>query len=868
MPSFPESGVKLVADAGDFNAVMDEAIAKAQEFDSIGDLSMSITVDADTSEAESALDDLPLSDETVNFTVEAEVTGDEIPQDGEEVSETVDIETTDEAKKSLSAMEVLAGLEIMKTVWTITGNAIDLFNQFSSFAISPMLRLDEAVARVNATTGNAIPNAKELIAGIFYDDLGESIGQVGEMITKAEALKLPVEEAARSALTFTHTWTESNPSEVITTFGTLLKTNLVDNLQEAADLMTVFFQEGGNKGGDALQVVNANAESWSNMGLNAQQALSTISSLLQGNVDNASDAAKMIQTLDDNLTIAAANASSPQAQLLKQMGLENPKDKGESMGADFIDGFATAFSKMSIDKQDLISGTFMGKGGKKFTGAIESMTASSDLFANAKDQAKIAAEEIDDSLTGAIDRFMLAAEQKVTEFLSSAAIDLPGKIELLKKGLQDAVNSLSEGGSLSDALTIALKPLGFDDEFQGLESALGNFVIGILQAVSQLQDITGHGAEAEGTRFTIHQMAAQQLAFDLKIGNPDEIAAAIKIATERGLDPAQIAGSISTAVDELVKSGSPEAAQAIIDSAKNAVGSITFDVQGELTRKTLESQGQNPTFTVPVTPEMTPEDIQKTIDDTKAQFQSAGFFLDAAVTPSIDQKTMNDLQSKVDNAFKELNPSMEEAQKKITDTTKPLTDMATSTDDVKNKVVDVKPKLDALAQGVDKMGGVSRRTTNAVEDTSVSIDDAGLSAMLATVQMNGFGNAIDEVAGKLNSALNTADKVAQAGDSGSGGAAVDPDASGPNFAGNSSVTGTFSVGERGREIVTTNQDLAVLNNMSTEAIMQALSGYVPGGYASSVGTVNNTINNNNIIPNEATADALGYRQAETLRGMR
>jgi len=277
------------------------------------------------------------------------------------------------------------------------------------------------------------------------------------MIETAYGLGLPVEDAARAALTFTHTWSDVDSKTAITSFGAMLKTNLVDNMQQAADLMTVFFQQGGNKGGDALQFVQQYAQSWKDMGLTGSQALSTLSSLMKGNVDNASDAAKMVQTLDDSLTTAATNAKSPQAQLLKSMGLENPKDKGLAMGADFIDGFAAAFAKMPSDQQDLISSTFMGKGGKKFTGAIEDMTANSDMFKNAKDQAKLAANEIDNSITGAVNDFILMANKALEDFLSSAVIDLPGKINLLKQGLQDGMKVLSEGGSLGEALTIDMR---------------------------------------------------------------------------------------------------------------------------------------------------------------------------------------------------------------------------------------------------------------------------------------------------------------------------------------------------------------------------------------------------------------------------
>jgi len=88
-----------------------------------------------------------------------------------------------------------------------------------------------------------------------------------------------------------------------------------------------------------------------------------------------------------------------------------------------------------------------------------------------------------------------------------------------------------------------------------------------------------------------------------------------------------------------------------------------------------------------------------------------------------------------------------------------------------------------------------------------------------------------------------------------------------NAAGTDSTTGTFMTGEAGRELVTTNRDVAVLNNMTTEAIMAAIQGYVPGGSFKSSGGNSFSVVNNNIVPSEAVGDSLGYRTAATLRGM-
>src|SRR5678815_5604697 len=101
------------------------------------------------------------------------------------------------------------------------------------------------------------------------------------------------------------------------------------------------------------------------------------------------------------------------------MGGTNPKEQGQAIGAETIDGFVAAFGNLETDQQDLISGLFFGKGGKKFTGAIEEATTKSDMFQNVVDAAADAATEIDNSLRGAIDDFILEINTKFAELLSS-----------------------------------------------------------------------------------------------------------------------------------------------------------------------------------------------------------------------------------------------------------------------------------------------------------------------------------------------------------------------------------------------------------------------------------------------------------------
>lgn len=856
MPNFPESGIKLVAETKDYTSAMDYAIFQAEYFDSLGELTLEVTADVDTS-ALSEIEDMPLDGETISVSVDAsvEASGDPLPFDGESIETTTDntvkAAPADETTAAiLDSVNFLKNLKIIETVWTITGNAVEILGKFADFAITPMLSLDDAIAKVNAQTGNAIPNARELISGIFYDDLGESIGQVGDLVIKAQQIQAPIDDAVRSALTFTHTFTDQNPEQVLDALNRMVKDGLAKNFKEAGDMLTVAFQNGGNRAGDLLNTISDNATAIKDLGLDGKTALGLITNGLDAGFKSAQDVVNSFLKIKTNATNAAGNTTSDVTKTFKQLGIANPAETGEAWSKDFIASVIKGIQTAPVsdsEKMAMFSNLIGGKMGAKEFSAFMKLSSedAADIFANMQGAAEDAAKKADDSLKGAIDDFHLAVEKAVEDWLSSDAIDLPGKITALKTGLQNGLDVLAKGGTLGEALTIALKPIGFDDEFQGLEKSLGDFVIGILQVVAQLQDLTGHGKEAGGTRSTIEGLAQNQLAFNLKIANPDEIADEIKIATQRGLDSKQIASSIGTAVNELVKEGSPEAAQAIIDAAKTSVGSITFDVQGVLSRKLLESQGQNPTFSVPVTTEMTPEDVQKTIDDTKAQFQANGFFLDATVVPSIDQSIINDLQDQVNDAFAETNPTMEEMAHKTTDVKNAGDELNTTLDTTKQNADNANLPISNLAKGVDKMGGEAKKTSPAIDSTSSSLSVVTVMADDTSAAMYGMADSLQVVLDKAGAVSTAADDLAKKNG--------EKDNSGNGTSG--------SVGDT-TPVMTSGQGLA------GGGFLRALLPHIPilsgtGGGKSSIITVNN----NNNIQSEAQADSVGFSTRKQLAGM-
>jgi len=554
MSDLPPVGAEVVLEHADYDKSIDDAISRADELDmALNDLGG--TVNANVEVDSSALTDLEDTQVDVGITVDdSELPFDEIP---EETNTDVNLTETQDAKTASDDLHFMANLKRIETVIDIAGNVLDVIKDIGGMVVNPFLDVEDAVAKINAQTGGTgIADLGQFIRDIQAADLGTGVDQITQVVIAAKQLSAPIDEATTAALTFTHTFDKEDPVTVLTTLNSLVETGLVPNLQDAADLMTVAFQNSANKGNDLLNVVSANAQSWADMGLNGTQALSAINSLTQGNVDNATDAAKAIQTLDDALTTAADNADSPQAEALKTLGMTNPKDSGEAMGADFIDGFASSFANLPANQQDLVSGVLFGKVGKKFTGALGELTTQGGPFEDVKNAAADAATEIDNSLRGAINDFITQVNATIATLLSSEAIDLPGKIAALKEGFQEAVDVLAGGGTVGEALEVALNIPGLSDTLNtfigNFERVMGNLEIIFLQIVASIQDITGHGAEATATRQTIASKSKTQLAFDLQLANADELPAMVSQALSRGLTTSDITTALETSVNESI----------------------------------------------------------------------------------------------------------------------------------------------------------------------------------------------------------------------------------------------------------------------------------------------------------------------------
>lgn len=605
---------KVIDQTDDLDSAMDRAVDLLNRFeDSINsidtDLNVEATIDIDDSAFEGFTD--IATDVTVNIddsqvddvTAEVEDIGalapepEILPLDDEVVavaSEVEDIGNTtaepeikpdkagaEEIQSIKDSVTFLAATQAIELVLNVGGTLLDALTKVEELTVGGFLDAEDAAARFEAQTGKSIDSIVD-VTGILHDDLGENRDQIARVAIEASQLGvLPenIDEATRASLAFTKVFDDQSPTATLEAINQLYKQGLIQNFQEGADLLTVGFQNGANRGDDLLRTLTEFAPTFKEMGLDGAQSLDIINGLLDAGVPSAQQAARAVSDFQDRVNLAAGDANNDVSTALEQLGIPNPVETGQEVGQDFFDGVLAGIRENPGEgmTQDQLVETFFGKQGKRFTDALIEEQDPAKKLAN-EDWSGAAAEAgaaFDDSFRGAIDDLWLYIDEQMNNFLSSEQIDLPGKIEAIKTGLQNAFEEIGNGKNLVEALggalEITLNIPGLSDRILELESTLGNVALSFAELVAKILDFVGQTEAAANVRAGIADLAAGQLGFDVKLADDGAgVEAAIRDAISRGVATEDVAGAIQTAFDESIAQGDLERAQSLANALTDA----------------------------------------------------------------------------------------------------------------------------------------------------------------------------------------------------------------------------------------------------------------------------------------------------------
>lgn len=556
MPDLPESGIRLVAETDDFNRGMRDALDIGGEFDSLA------------SDVISSVDEMASAFDSFNPTIEipdAELPFDAIP---EEVTTTVDVEESEDSKDTWEIMKGLAaGIAVWTAIINVAGTILDVLGQIQSFTLDPILDVEDAMARFNAQTGESSEGLDEIINRLhFVSDVGEGFDDITNVLITGNRLGITsyeqLEEAALGALQTA----KSQGVDAVATLRTmqiLVDQGLAGSYTEAADLVTAAIQNGNDRAGDLFSTISQFGPMFAEMGLNGEQAMSLINSGLDAGFRSASDVARAVDTMNKNITGAEPGSAIDDA--LQSIGVELPA-QGEQVGEEFFNSVIEGIQANPEAADAAIEAIFGGRA-DKVSEAFGDLTLEDTAFDDLEGRAEEAATNIDNSLRGVFDDFVLWIQGEISKLLNSAEVDVPGKLEELRTRLQDALAAIQSGEGFGEALEVALQIPGLNDTFQRIESGFGNFEIVLLQVVASLADLIGQAEVATAARQEVTRLAEGQLAFDIKIAdNAEEITRAVSTAIDRGVELSDVQSAIETAVTELISQGDIDEAQALLDT--------------------------------------------------------------------------------------------------------------------------------------------------------------------------------------------------------------------------------------------------------------------------------------------------------------
>jgi hypothetical protein len=552
MPSLPKAGAQLELDTSAWDSAFKGAMADAGKLDA---LAPTVKVSVTDSDLKAAIDLAANLDTSTSLKVN------------------VDDSELATANDKLDDIATIGAIDL---AINIAGTAQGFFESLGRFSgVGGLLEMDAALASIEARTGKMIPGAEKLINDLYVNGWGESKTQIASVVAQAAQLELEgdaLEAAVLSTLQVVSV-TGGDATETLNKLDTAAKANGT-SFTEMADLFVTGFQNGGDRADDLLDTLNEYGTTFSNFRLSAEGTLAVLDSGLANGIYNTDVIADSVRELgirlasigtDENVT-----AAFEELDALSDIDLSNLLDgyeAGTVTGDEMLQGIIDSLADVaSVDpsKATTLGAAVVGTqledmGISVFT---KLSTDADAAFGDIEGRAETAGNTISNTLGVIVDTFLRGVEQMATDFLSSDAVDLDGKIEVLKTQLTTALSTLTSGGSLGDALEIGFGITGVDEGLASISRVFGQMVISLLEIVAFIQDPTSTTDKDAGTRGEITRLATQQLPFDIKVANPEDVDAIITQAMDRGV--IDVGAGLVTALDELVAAGDFDQVSAIL----------------------------------------------------------------------------------------------------------------------------------------------------------------------------------------------------------------------------------------------------------------------------------------------------------------
>lgn len=512
--------------------------------------------------------------------------------DSEVLTPQVDPEMSEDGDAILDKLNALIGLEVVNLV-------VNLAENLEGAPVLGRLFSDQSAGRIAtaSTAGQLDPTAAmNAVDSIFNRGYGENVDEVARLVstisnvlgeTDPYALAEIATNAYEAATAIEGiTGQQQDVNALFVQQNRMVESGMATSFQQASDVMVAGFQSAIGYSGDFLGDLGEFTPVMAQMGFTAEQTLSTLETGLSGGVDNISRMAEGFISFNELATAADDNFVTALNTLDQISSIDlaaqfNLYEQGQLSGADLMAGVLDAAREYADtngvnETQGILTNLFGSTAENIGAQGLLNIDPNADGFTDLENRAKEASDTIRDTLQTAITEFLRTAEDAAADFLSEDQLGLAAKIDAIKNGLTDAIEVLQEGGTLGDALEVGFQIKGVDEFIHQFQSAMGNFVIAILQVVATLQELIPGGSDGAATRAQIATMAQAQLAFDLEGASADNIVSTLTTAVQRGVDEAAVGQALTDQINAMVQNGDVGGARELLASANTA----NMDVSG------------------------------------------------------------------------------------------------------------------------------------------------------------------------------------------------------------------------------------------------------------------------------------------------
>lgn len=631
MADIPEASVKLTLDTSEWDASYKQILSDAAELEKkLGDLGASVTVkvnidssdigvaaadlaglDADAPTVKINIDDseigtaetdiagIDASAPSVKVNVDdaeiATAKGDITDIDGESPTVTINAEDQ-ELSRAMQLIEQIRNLSVIELAISIPETLTGLVDKIASLpGVNQIVGNQQAQNLLTIPTGEYDPEELALAQSLYTDAFFESTTEAAIFLNQLKSLGIASEDlsaAAYGALSardaFTAMGQDADLSQIAVAQNALVINGLVEDYTAASDLIATGAVTGANRRDDFLDTIVEYSSAFADLGITGEQSLNAINSGIDAGFDNTDRIADLFREFN----LRARNPDETAAQdTLKAIGMGDETaafQAGELSGAEFFAGVIAAIQAepdAGLQQQYAanIFGTQVEDFGLYAATGIDPITATFDTI---EGRAAEISTLLNNNIGTAFTELFNTINVEAGNLLSSEAIDLPGKLEAIRTAIQTTIDEIQAGTGLGEALEIGFHVEGIDEFIGQFQSVVGNLVIGFLEIVADIQDILGK--DSSGTREQVATLATQQLAFDLKLANSDEIGDVVATAISHGVSSEQLATGISTAVNEQLAAGNVANAQALLDATKT---SQAYGINPAFDQSTISGMG-------------------------------------------------------------------------------------------------------------------------------------------------------------------------------------------------------------------------------------------------------------------------------------